>query len=315
MALHRLTSISVGVPNVAATAEYYRDFGLTPVGETSDGGRRFATRDGGEQLLISYAPRRQLLSMGVGARDRDDLERVRASLARLDIAHTGDDDRLTVSDPHSRLEVTVEVAPPVVEEPAGVAPTNGPGRADRPNGRAPAVERETRVLPRKLGHLVIGSVDQEATQRFFVDGLGFKISDEMKGQAAFLRCSEDHHNVLVQRAPLNFLHHTAWEVDDVDEVGRGASAMLADHPERHIWGLGRHHIGSNFFWYLRDPAGNFSEYYSDLDCIVSDALWKPSVVEGARGLYNWGPPPPPSFIQPEDLAALMTGSHSPAAAG
>ena len=70
MALHRLTSISVGVPNVAATAEYYRDFGLTPVGETSDGGHRFATRDGGEQLLITYAPRRQLLSMGVGAHDQ-----------------------------------------------------------------------------------------------------------------------------------------------------------------------------------------------------------------------------------------------------
>jgi hypothetical protein len=129
-----------------------------------------------------------------------------------------------------------------------------------------------------------------------------------------MRCSTDHHNVLVQQAPLNFLHHTAWEVDDVDEVGRGATAMITEHPERHVWGLGRHHIGSNFFWYLRDPAGNFSEYYSDLDCIVADALWRPSVVEGARGLYNWGPPPPPSFIQPDDLAALMTGSHSAAAA-
>ena len=47
-------------------------------------------------------------------------------------------------------------------------------------------------------------------------------------------------------------------------------------------------------------------------CIISDALWKPSVVEGTRGLYNWGPPPPPSFIQPEDLAELMTASHGPA---
>jgi hypothetical protein len=120
------------------------------------------------------------------------------------------------------------------------------------------------------------------------------------------------HRLLIQRAPVNFLHHTAWEVDDVDEVGRGASAMLADHPERHMWGLGRHHIGSNFFWYLRDPAGNFSEYYSDLDCIVSDALWTPSAIEGYRALYNWGPPPPPSFLAPDDLAELMTGSHAPA---
>ena len=104
-----------------------------------------------------------------------------------------------------------------------------------------------------------------------------------------------------------------WEVDDIDEVGRGATAMLEGHPERHVWGLGRHHIGSNFFWYLKDPVGNFSEYYSDLDVILDDQLWKPSVVEGARGLYNWGPPPPPSFIHPEDLAALMTGSHAPKA--
>jgi hypothetical protein len=41
-----------------------------------------------------------------------------------------------------------------------------------------------------------------------------------------MRCSTDHHNLLVQQAPLNFLHHTAWEVDDVDEVGRGATRML-----------------------------------------------------------------------------------------
>jgi catechol 2,3-dioxygenase-like lactoylglutathione lyase family enzyme len=138
-----------------------------------------------------------------------------------------------------------------------------------------------------------------------------KVSDRVPGLASFMRCSTDHHNLLVQQAPLNFLHHTAWEVDDVDEVGRGATAMLEGHPERHVWGLGRHHIGSNFFWYLKDPVGNFSEYYSDLDIILDDQLWKPSVVEGARGLYNWGPPPPPSFIHPEDLAALMTGSHAP----
>ncbi|HWN32745.1 MAG TPA: VOC family protein [Pseudonocardia sp.] len=312
MSLHRLTSITVGVPNVAETAAYYADFGLTPTDPT---GLRFATQDGGEQLEIVPAPRRRLLQIGLGAQDEDDLGRIAAQLARLDIAGQRTEAGLTVSDPNSDLEVTVAVTPQLHQLPGAVEPTNGPGRRDRPDGRAPAIERTDRVRPRKLGHVVIGSVDRAATQRFFVDGLGFKISDEVPGLASFLRCSTDHHNVLVQQAPVNFLHHTAWEVDDVDEVGRGASAMLTGHPERHAWGLGRHHIGSNFFWYLRDPAGNFSEYYSDLDCIVSDALWKPSVVEGARGLYNWGPPPPPSFLHPEDLAALMTGSHSAAAAG
>ncbi len=128
--------------------------------------------------------------------------------------------------------------------------------------------------------------------------------------ASFLRCSTDHHNVLVQQAPVSYLHHTSWQVDDVDEVGRGATAMLEKDPDRHVWGLGRHFVGSNFFWYLKDPAGNFSEYYSDIDCIVDDQLWTPGVWEGAKGLYSWGPPPPPSFLAPEDLAGLMTGAHS-----
>ena len=86
--------------------------------------------------------------------------------------------------------------------------------------------------------------------------------------------------------------------------------MLEDHPERHVWGLGRHHAGSNFFWYLKDPAGNFSEYFADMDCNLDDQLWKPEVFEGSEGLYNWGPPPPPSFLHPDDLADLMIGSHA-----
>jgi len=136
------------------------------------------------------------------------------------------------------------------------------------------------------------STDYELTRRFFTDGLGFKTSDHIKGHGSFLRCSTDHHNVLVLAAPVNFLHHTSWQVDDVDEVGRGAQAMLEADPDRHVWGLGRHHAGSNFFWYLKDPAGNFCEYYSDMDCIPEDALWTPEDFEGAQGLFSWGPPPP-----------------------
>ncbi len=305
MGLHRLTSITLGVPNVEQTAGYYESFGLTPLG---DG--RFATQDGGEQLKIVHSPLRRLVELGVGVDDPDDLDRLTSSLAKLDVTGKRDEKSLRVRDPNSNIEVVLEIAAHLDEAPAEQIPYNGPGHADRPNGRSPAVERENPVRPRKLGHVVIGSRDQDASQRFFTQGLGFKASDHVPSLASFLRCSTDHHNILIQRAPVDFLHHTAWEVDDVDEVGRGATAMLEDHPERHVWGLGRHHIGSNFFWYLKDPAGNFSEYYSDLDCIVDDALWKPSVVEGARGIYNWGPPLPASFIQPEDLAALMTGAHS-----
>ena len=305
MSLHRLTAITIGVPDPGATADYYRDFGLTDLG-----GHRFGTVDGGEQLRLASAPQRRLLELGIGVHDSDDLARIGSQLDRLAIAYKAEEGSLTVEDPNSSLTVVVEIAPEVKQKPAPAPLTNGPGRHDRTDERASAISRTEPVRPRKLGHVVIGSLHQDASQRFFAEGLGFKTSDRVPGLASFMRCSEDHHNVLIQQAPLNFLHHTAWEVEDVDEVGRGATAMLEGHPDRHVWGLGRHHIGSNFFWYLKDPAGNFAEYYSDLDCIVDDQLWTPAVIEGAKGLYNWGPPPPPSFLAPEDLAALMTGSHS-----
>lgn len=309
MSLHRLTSITLGVPNVDATAGYYTEFGLTPT-TMAERTHTFQTVDGGEQLRIVAAPHRRLVELGVGADDRDDLERIKSNLANLGVHVEKNSHSISAVDPGTRVSVYIELAPRLQSMPAPLPAYNTPGSVRRENSRSTAITRETPVRPRKLGHVVLGSTDQEASERFFTAGLGFKISDSVPGLAAFMRCSTDHHNVLVQQAPVAFLHHTSWQVDDVDEVGRGATAMLSSDPQRHVWGLGRHHIGSNFFWYLKDPAGNFSEYYSDLDCIVDDALWKPGVWDGMHGLYNWGPPPPPSFVQPEDLAAMMTGSHT-----
>lgn len=305
MPLHRLTQITIGVPNVEETSAYYEDFGLTP---TTPG--TFATADGGEQLRIAHAPQRRLLEVGIGVDDRDDLDRVVSQLTRLELDVADHGDRIVAVEPIAGIQATISIADHIEQE-SEPTPYNYPGRLQRPDGRAPGIDREGKVKPRKLGHLVLGSTDAAATQKFFVEGIGFKISDEVRGAAAFMRCSTDHHNVLVQQAPVNFLHHSSWQLDDIDDVGRGASAMLEQDPERHVWGLGRHYIGSNFFWYLKDPAGNFSEYYSDLDCVVDDELWKPSVYEGAKALLAWGPPPPPSFLAPEDLGALMTGAHAP----
>lgn len=305
MALHRLTSVTMGVPNVAETADYYAEFGLQPA---ADGW--FTTLDAGRQLRIVHAPTRRLVALHIGVDDYDDLARSADNLARLGVLFERSATSVSAVEKATGTRATLEVAPRLTQDPVPATAYNGPGRLERQDYRAPGVLRATRVMPRKLGHAVVGSTDLAVTSSFFVDGLGFKISDMIKGAGSFLRCSTDHHNLLILAAPVNFLHHTSWQVDDVDEVGRGACAMLEDHPERHIWGLGRHHAGSNFFWYLKDPAGNFSEYYSDMDCIIDDQLWQPEVMEGAKGLFSWGPPPPPSFLAPDDLAALMTGSHS-----
>jgi catechol 2,3-dioxygenase-like lactoylglutathione lyase family enzyme len=304
MALHRLASITIGVPNVEETSRYYAEFGLARDGAT------FSTTDGGEQLCIVKSPTRRLIELCIGADDLDDLDRVADGLKVFGAPVQRDAASLSAVEMHSGARAVVKVLPRISQLPAAMVPYNGPGRADRESHRAPGILRQEPVRPRKLGHVVIGTPDAETSRRFFVDGIGFKVSDEVRGTAAFLRCSSDHHNVLLQPSPVAFLHHTSWQVDDVDEVGRGAMGMLEGHPERHVWGLGRHFIGSNFFWYLRDPAGNFSEYYSDMDTITDDQLWKPGTWDPSLGaLYAWGPDVPPSMLTPDDLANLMVASH------
>lgn len=304
MALHRLTSVTIGVPDTTTTRDYYTDFGLSP---EADGW--LGTRDGGQQLRLVSAPSRRLVEISIGADDPDDLDAIASRLEALELRVHRGEETVMAEEPIAGFRAVVRIADRLTQALTPPTPYNGPGRLERTGTRAPGVLREGPVQPRKLGHVVMGSIDYEATRRFFTEGLGFKLSDEIGDHGAFLRCSTDHHNVLVLKAPVNFLHHTSWQVDDVDEVGRGATAMLEDNPERHVWGLGRHHAGSNFFWYLKDPAGNFSEYYADMDSIIDDQLWTPESFEGAQGLFNWGPPPPPSFLHPEDLAALMTGAH------
>lgn len=305
MALHGLASITIGVPDVASTEAYYSDFGLT---QQEDGW--LSTSDGGRQLRVVPSAHRRLVELVVRAEDHDDLARIAASLGRLGVPHELDGDRLVATEPVLGTRVEVRIAAEPVPAEVDIVSYNHPGHIERHGQRAPGVLRAGRVHPTRLGHVVAGSTDLHTSMRFFIDGLGFRVSDYISDQGAFMRCSGDHHNVLVLAAPVNFLHHTSWQVADVDEIGRGASRMLEGHPDRHVWGLGRHHAGSNFFWYLKDPAGNFSEYFADMDCDIDDALWKPEVFEGHEGLYSWGPPPPPSFLHPDDLADLMIGNHS-----
>ncbi|GAA2332552.1 VOC family protein [Streptomyces violaceusniger] len=240
MALHRLQPLTVGVPDVAGAADYYIDFGLEQVAPG-----RFATVEGGEQFFLEYSPVRRLLGMAVATDDGDDLDRISANLDRLQLPCERDTGSLRTREPIAGVSVEVRVAPRLTRVTVAATSYNGPGRLDRAGTRAPVLSRTDPVRPLALGHVVIGSVEQESTQRFFTEGLGFKVSDVVPGTAAFMRCSTDHHNVLVQQAPLNFLHHTSWQVTDVEEVGRGATSMLTEHPERHVWGLGRHHNGSH----------------------------------------------------------------------
>jgi catechol 2,3-dioxygenase-like lactoylglutathione lyase family enzyme len=301
--LHRLTSITLGVPDVAASAAFFRDFGLT-------GDAVLATRDGGDQVELVSSARRSLLRLGVGTDDGDDLSRIAERVERSGLGNIVElsGDRLMVAEPVTGLLVEVTEA-----DPYDVAPTrhtfNRPGAVpERLDVPAESVLADEPVRPSNLTHVVYGTPDQPTTLRFFVDVLGFEISDEVPGIIAFTRCGEVHHNLAIQAAPVAFPHHIAFEVDDVDDVVRGGQAMVDADPDRNMWGVGRHAIGSNWFWYLREPGGTYIEYTSDIDRISEQDRYRPKDWQGHEFLYSFGPPPPPEFLEPADMADLIATS-------
>ncbi len=298
MALHGLAHLTLAVPDVEAASEFYDDFGLTSLG---DG--RFASSDGGEQLSLVQRPLRGLVEYACAADDRDDVDRIRAAAAKHGIATRDEGGDLVMAEPVVGAGVRVTVRDRIVQTPSKLEPINAPGIRVRGSERAPGIFGRDGTTPRRLGHVLYTTPDLAASQTFLTDVLGFRTSDVVPGIISFNRCSADHHNIGLINAPVPFFHHSSWQVDDPDAIGHGAQKLLAVDPQRNAWGLGRHFLGSNYFWYFRDPAGNLAEYFADLDQI-DDAEWTPGSWEPDKSLYSWGPPVPPDFLVPPDIEEL-----------
>lgn len=305
MGLHRLLGLSVSVPDPEGLAAYYGELGLT-----ADGAGGFGGTDGGTQVHVAEGPFRRLLHVDVAADDEATLDAIAARGADLGIAPSRRAGVLQVTDPHTTVTYRVQVAERWAQPPvAAPVRDNRPGSPERRNARAAGVSAQPRP-PRRLGHMVIGSPDLAGSRDFLLRVLGFKLSDQMEGVIAFTRCSTDHHNVALVESPVPLLQHYSWECDDVDHVGHTATKLLRADPERQVWGFGRHFLGSNYYWYLRDPAGSFVELYSDMDVIDDDDEWDAhgATTFGPEHIANaWGPNLPLEFIIPNDLETLQAG--------
>lgn len=293
MGLHRVNYLIRDVPDVEATAAFYREFGLE---ETAPG--VLASRVGGNQLFLrpTIGPAR-VHAIGLGVDARSDLDDIAARLDAAGFASTRESadgrDLLVAVEPVTGVRIEIAVAPRLPRE---VPPARGgvPNRSD-------LVPREE-VRPIRLGHVVLGMPDIPAGERFFIDGLGMHLSDYVIG-GAFMRFETDHHNIVVVPAPMTVLHHTAWKVRSVDEIGYGGAQMVRRKPERHAWGLGRHAASANYFWYLKDPAGAFAEYYySEMDELAdTPTFWDPVPGAGELPTAVWSSPPVDVALIPEAM--------------
>ncbi|HET6158045.1 MAG TPA: VOC family protein [Dongiaceae bacterium] len=113
----------------------------------------------------------------------------------------------------------------------------------------------------------------------------------------------DHHVLALARSERPGFHHASFEVGSIDEIVSGAERLVGAG-YRAAWGLGRHVVGSNFFYYIRDPWNGLAEYFLDIDFVPGDAEWQVRDWDPQDGFFLWstGGPPPPDFVQNFELA-------------
>lgn len=279
MSILGIDRITYGVADLAACRRFFLDWGLKLVRE-ADGALDFESLNGCEvqvrrtddtSLPASIEPGPTLREVIWGVAGAADLERLRGALGR-EAAWAASDDTLRTTDPNG-LGVGFRVTRKRAVDVAGV-PINAwgvPGRGV--NRRSTIYER---AEPIEVGHVVFFTDRLADVERFYVERIGFHVSDRYPERGVFLRCAAEggHHDMFLLQPPVakRGLNHVAFTVRDIHEVFGGGMHISRCGWETEI-GPGRHPISSAYFWYVKSPAGALVEYYTDEDQLDGD--WQP----------------------------------------
>ncbi|RST30657.1 oxidoreductase [Sphingomonas ginkgonis] len=270
-----LRYVGYGVPDLEAERAFYADkWGLKLAGE-QDGMTYFAAEGSDEPYVV----------------------RLRASdEKRIDVIGLATDSRASVDDLCRKVK---EAGCRIMFDPKELGGFgSGYGfRFFNPDGLPFEISADVRRgtareltrwegIPQKISHIVMHSPDHKAAVQFFVDVLGFKLSDWLGDFMAFLRCNEWHHRVAFLPGPPCF-NHIAYDMLSVDDMMRGASRLRqADVDIK--WGPGRHTAGNNAFSYFVTPNGFAVEYTAELERVDFDAHEAQVHVPGPQVMDQWG---------------------------
>lgn len=162
------------------------------------------------------------------------------------------------------------------------------GLAEKSSG---IVEGSTAQRPARIQHVVFASTNIHRLLAFFVEVLGFTLTDSVLDDAgglrtAFVRCSHEHHSLAVFAAGENRLDHYCYEAGDWNLI-RDWADHFAGHHVQIQWGPGRHGPGNNLFLFIHDPDGNWIEISAELERVEPDrpaGKWQ----HEDRTLNSWG---------------------------
>lgn len=279
MSILGIDRITYGVDDLPLCRKFFLDWGLALVREGDDGldfetlngCEVFVRRAGDPALPPAIEPGPTLREVIWGVAGEADLARLRDKL--------GD---LRAADPNG-LALAFRVTKKREIDAKGV-PINAWGQPGRGvNRRSTFYER---AQPVEVGHVVFFTDNLDAAERFYVEKLGFCVSDRYPGRGVFLRCAPEggHHDLFLLQPPTpkRGLNHVAFAVRDIHEVFGGGLHISRCGWETEI-GPGRHPISSAYFWYVKNPAGALAEYYTDEDQL--DGRWEPREFQQAPEMF------------------------------
>lgn len=273
-----LRSVDIGVGDVETCVAFFTDTWNLRL-EAKQDGVYYLRGTGPHRYIVSLreAGRLCLLRVVFGTRNRDCVDALfsRASEAGLAVSSPkaldwpGGGYGFGLQDPEGRSYAVV----------CGVADhTESAAEPDRPT---------------KLSHVNLNAGAHEASAKV-LELLGFRISDVTK-KMTFLRCSSDHHSMVMGFSGGPTLNHLAFEMPDLDSLMRGVGRMR-DHGYPVEWGPGRHGPGNNAFAYFAGPEELPLEYTCEMDQVDDSYIIRPP--EDWRWppgrLDHWGLTPGPS---------------------
>ena len=176
----------------------------------------------------------------------------------------------------------------------------------RPADTRPAEVKYSDMLPafhpRKFGHVNYLTSDVRRAVQWYIEVLGFKLTDGIGSEGRWLHVNADHHVLAFLEKGYNHIHHLAFELVDWGEL-RVALDHLAQCRRPIIWGPGRHGMARNLFSYFRVPEEElFVELFADIEQLPvnHEPRYFP---DDAHSSNTWGILPPRSYFR-FDQAAL-----------
>jgi 2,3-dihydroxybiphenyl 1,2-dioxygenase len=249
--------------------------GAPPPSQLADGSQGWRIDQAAHRLIVQPGPADDLAAMGWACHDDAALDALVARLRSRGVPVTDATPAERAARRVKRLHHLRDPEGNAIELVAGLA------RADAPFG-SPLFPAGFRSDETGFGHVALVARDLEAMQRFYVDELGFGLTEQLETKVGplrvrgrFLHCNARHHSLALMALPLpRRLHHVMFEARDWRDVGAAferarqlkvpLSLDLGQHPDP----------DGTFSFYGATPSGfDFEIGAGGRD--IEPAAWRP----------------------------------------